>query len=869
MKLRGAVNAQVDYTLGFCQNLLSPQFLELGGPGEVEMTVTNHSAITSVEFAVYRELFPFVGCYFFGDYGNINCYVARNLDPALTSNVEYRLRTFTDDGSLVQDTVLYVPPWAENVHRPFVGIPCQLAHDQDADALWVRLGYNDATAGTRLMQVSCAGPFPATVTPVTDDLFGSGLFYGCLPLLVYGSHVPAEPVEGTAASMQQCGEHTRCTPDPINTRTGNFQYQRVDLTIPGRGPAPRFIRSYNSLDDRVGPMGPGWTHNYVVRLRSPGDGTRDLFYVRENGQTDRYTYNPDGTYTRPPAVQATLVENADGSFTATLVDQTVLTFDSGGNLKSIRDRYGNESFISYNAAGDVAAVTDPAGRGAITFDYDPTTQRLIRVTDWTGRSVHYTYEPYGRLQTVTDRTGSVTTFAYDGASQRLLSITDANDHVAVMLTYDNEGRVVTQKDARGLVTGEATSLSYVMNTDGTQSTTITYPKTSFEPAWNFVEIDTYDAQGRLTQHVAKPTATAADDITVQYGYDANGFRDEVIDGLGKTTRFCYDVDYTGAPIAGSRGLLTRVISPSPDGVANPLVTLYKYDSKHNLTQVIPPKGVGNGSSVNCSTNLSGVLNTTYATDLTYDAATQTKLELVTRKYTDPDLGLLTAVTKFEYGDAQNPGLVTKVIPPRGNTGGSPDYTYATTFAYFGSGPKAGLLQSVTDPVGNQTTYDYDAAGRRTSMVDPNGNAPGGVPSEHTWNTEYDAEDRVRFVRAPAPVAGGSPLTTEFRYDAVGNRITVIDANGQVTRYFYDERDSLATVQQSPSVWTNPAVTPSPLYETVYQYDHVGNLTRVIRASGDATYERVVDYAYDGLNRLRRETQYPSWPTTTPTLVTTV
>src|SRR5207248_3089260 len=27
------------------------------------------------------------------------------------------------------------------------------------------------------------------------------------------------------------------------------------------------------------------------------------------------------------------------------------------------------------------------------------------------------------------------------------------------------------------------------------------------------------------------------------------------------------------------------------------------------------------------------------------------------------------------------------------------------------------------------------------------------------------------------------------------------------------------------------------------------------------------YAYDGLNRLRQETQYPSWPTTTPTLAT--
>ncbi|HVC32501.1 MAG TPA: hypothetical protein VNL16_03220, partial [Chloroflexota bacterium] len=31
--------------------------------------------------------------------------------------------------------------------------------------------------------------------------------------------------------------------------------------------------------------------------------------------------------------------------------------------------------------------------------------------------------------------------------------------------------------------------------------------------------------------------------------------------------------------------------------------------------------------------------------------------------------------------------------------------------------------------------------------------------------------------------------------------------------------------------------------------------------------RATDYTYDGLNRLRSETQYPSWPATTPTLVT--
>src|SRR5205085_722754 len=115
------------------------------------------------------------------------------------------------------------------------------------------------------------------------------------------------------------------------------------------------------------------------------------------------------------------------------------------------------------------------------------------------------------------------------------------------------------------------------------------------------------------------------------------------------------------------------------------------------------------------------------------------------------------------------GRVTRVIPPRGNTGSTPDYSYATTLTYYAGGSQAGLLQSVTDPLGRSTTFSYDAVGRRTSLVDPNGTASGGVPADHTWRSTYDQEDRLTSVSAPAPSPGGSPLTTQFRYDPVGNR----------------------------------------------------------------------------------------------------
>src|SRR5205814_4634550 len=130
---------------------------------------------------------------------------------------------------------------------------------------------------------------------------------------------------------------------------------------------------------------------------------------------------------------------------------------------------------------------------------------------------------------------------------------------------------------------------------------------------------------------------------------------------------------------------------------------------------------------------------------------------------------------------------------------------------------------------------------------------------HTWSYVYDDEDRLTATSAPAPITGGAALTTQYQYDPVGNRTATIDANGQVTKYLYDVRDSLAEVDQSPLAWTNPLSPPSTVVATTYAYDNLGNLSRVIRAKADSPNERGVDYTYDGLHRVRTETQYPSWP----------
>jgi RHS repeat-associated protein len=561
-------------------------------------------------------------------------------------------------------------------------------------------------------------------------------------------------------------------------------------------------------------------------------------------------------------VHRALVRNPDETYTATDKAQTEWRFDAGGRLTQVRDRNGNASNLSYETSGLLSTISDPAGRGSLSLGY--TDGRLTSVSDWAvpARSVTYQYDGSGRLWKVTDRESQTTTFTYDGSSHRLATITDPRGNVAVTTTYDAQGRVATQKDARGLITGDVTTFDYVVNPDGSRETTLTLPSTSFEPLFHPTLTDAYDSNGWLIERTTAPSSSET--IVESFTYDSSGNRTSHTDPRGNRTDFCHDVDFTGAPIAGGAANLTRVIQPPPIAGANRPVSLIAYDAKNNVIQTVAPKGVPSGQIVSCTSDLSAV-GSAYVADYAYDATGANLLSTTTR-FTDPDLGLQMAITKYEYDDPAHPGLVTRVIPPRGNTGPSPDYTYATTMTYYATGSMAGQLKDMTDPLGNKASYAYDPVGRVTGVVDALGNAAGGVPADHTTSYTYDKEDRVRFVTLPAPVVGQPALVSETRYNEIGKPIASMDANGQVTTFVYDERNSLFQVNESPNIWADPASPPSGVITTEYGHDAGGNITRITRAKGDGSYERATDYTFDGRGLAREERQYPAWPSTSAQLV---
>jgi YD repeat-containing protein len=96
------------------------------------------------------------------------------------------------------------------------------------------------------------------------------------------------------------------------------------------------------------------------------------------------------------------------------------------------------------------------------------------------------------------------------------------------------------------------------------------------------------------------------------------------------------------------------------------------------------------------------------------------------------------------------------------------------------------------------SYTYDAANRRTTMVDPVG----------TTTYAYDNADRLSSATFP-----GSPTkTVSYLYDAAGNRTRLTYPDTKQVNYAYDVVNRTSTVTD----WV-PAVT-------TYAYDDAGRLT---------------------------------------------
>ena len=356
-------------------------------------------------------------------------------------------------------------------------------------------------------------------------------------------------------------------------------------------------------------------------------------------------------------------------------------------------------------------------------------------------------------------------------------------------------------------------------------------------------------------------------------YDMFGNLKTLTDPMGNFTYYAY-----GGPNYAYPTNVTRVIGPTS------LTTLFTYDANYGtVLSSTDPKGNVTSYQYDVLTRrtrvnypLQGYVSYSYNDVGNYVEITNEN-GLDTRQVYD-GLGRLSTVERFSGGVF---------------------YSNATTVYNW-----MNKVNRQTDPLGNSYQNQYDALGRITRIIKPDGNSTqlsyNDVNSQVISSDEYGNQRcTIRdFLGRTVSVIeysdatchprtiGGYTYVTNYSYDSVGNLKSVLTANGQNTTYTYDNLNRAVemsypdgTFQSSTydSIGNVVGTTDRNNVATLYSYDSIGRLQTATHCgatviSESYTYDKAgniissqnqnatISYAYDARNRILSET-YTANPST--------
>jgi uncharacterized protein (TIGR03437 family) len=465
----------------------------------------------------------------------------------------------------------------------------------------------------------------------------------------------------------------------------------------------------------------------------------------------------------------------------------------------------------YDDRGNAIEITDQLGKTAF-YEYEPTFNNLIKMTDRRGNVTTYTYDTRGNRETMTNARGETTIYTYDQFGQ-LKTIRDGEGHT-MRMEYDNFGNVKERYD--GL--NNRTTMEY---------DAIGNLKAIVDPLGRRTEM-TYDLLDRLK------TITDANKATTAYDYDPNGNQILMTDALERKWMRGYDtrnrlISRTD-PLArisrmryNTAGEMTAMISPSGR------TTTYGYDKRGQRIEMKDPLGNFVRFTYDSQRNMTALSDqrgntTTFSYDeLDRVIARRDPLGFATTYEYDPEGNLIATVdrlrrrTTVSYDKLNRREQVTYVDDVV-------NYTY----------DRAGRLTGVADTQGGPITWAYDDANRLLSETTPQGVV------RYTYN---NASQRASMIAADRP-----PVT--YGYDEAG-RLKTITQSAETFTYGYDKLSRVERLERPNGV------------KTEYSYDEVNRLKRLTHSNAigmaleDFQYSFNADDEIEAIQSLASATLLPT------------
>lgn len=676
-----------------------------------------------------------------------------------------------------------------------------------------------------------------------------------------------------------------------DSKPGRVAISAVDLKLPLAGIPISITRSYDSLKrDTVQDFGFGWSLATTVDLQVDAannvsftvNGQRGTFFFQAQPSSFLFPWLLIPSYVPQPGLHGTLT--SDGCGALIQVQGTQVCFPSGPyqpTTYTYTDPTGRVYVIAAN--GQIKSIKDLNGN-VLTFGPDGITSSVAG-----GVNIPFTRDGQGRITGITDLNNNSYTYGYDG-SGNLASVSLPGVPVPAAYTYDSTHLLTGQTDFRGNSTttqyfsdgrlksvtdsmGNTTSFAYTLNSNGTTTTTTTFPDTGVQVRTdnNFGNpLSILDPLKRLTTYTYdthQNVLTRTDPLgkITRYTYDANGFQTSVEDPLLHTTTKVYN--QFGGITSETDALNSNTVTIAYDANLNPVqwtdqlgqVQAATYDAAGNMLS----RTNGNNKTTNFTydargnlTQISAPLNqtTSYAYDAMDRVVSQTDARQKTTTFQYDALGRLSDRIDPVHGDAHfvydgNNNKISQT-DPLGNTTtyGYDNRNNLSSIQYPDSTTRQttydfrGNKLTDTDQLGRVTTYAYDLAGQLTSVTYASGTADAA-----TIRYTYDLDGRK------LTETDGRGNATSYGYDDAGRQITMTDALNKVTAYGYDadnRRTSMKDANQHNTSFAYDVrgrlhtVTYNDLSTAAYTYDNNGNQITSADQAGLTTHK-----GYDDLNRL--------------------